>query len=51
MGKIMCGELRYGDIAGRALKRLIPGFSNWELGVRSEELGVWQWTDTAKIVH
>lgn len=26
MGKILCGELRYGDIAGRALKRLIPGF-------------------------
>ncbi|MHC5730184.1 MAG: dehydrogenase, partial [Nostoc sp.] len=26
MGKIMCGELRYGDIADRALKRLIPGF-------------------------
>ncbi|MBD2409582.1 NAD-binding protein [Nostoc calcicola FACHB-389] len=28
MGKIMCGELRYGDIAGRALKHLIPGFGN-----------------------
>ncbi|MBD2690785.1 geranylgeranyl reductase family protein [Anabaena catenula] len=26
MGKILCGELRYGDVAGRALKRLIPGF-------------------------
>ncbi|MEH2048501.1 geranylgeranyl reductase family protein [Nostoc sp.] len=26
MGKIMCGELGYGDIAGRALKRLISGF-------------------------
>ncbi len=26
MGKIMCGELRYSDIADRALKRLIPGF-------------------------
>jgi geranylgeranyl reductase family protein len=24
MGKILCGELRYGDVAGRALKRLIP---------------------------
>ena len=28
MGKILCGELRYGDVAGRALKRLIPGFSS-----------------------
>ncbi len=26
MGKILSGELRYGDVAGRALKRLIPGF-------------------------
>ncbi|MTJ47798.1 geranylgeranyl reductase family protein [Dolichospermum sp. UHCC 0259] len=26
MGKILCGELRYGDVVGRALKRLIPGF-------------------------
>jgi geranylgeranyl reductase family protein len=26
MAKILCGELRYGDVAGRALKRLIPGF-------------------------
>jgi geranylgeranyl reductase family protein len=26
MGKILCGELRYADVAGRALKRLIPGF-------------------------
>ncbi|MEH1943899.1 MAG: geranylgeranyl reductase family protein [Nostoc sp.] len=26
MGKIMCGELSYGDVADRALKRLIPGF-------------------------
>jgi geranylgeranyl reductase family protein len=26
MGKILAGELRYGDVAGRALKRLIPGF-------------------------
>ncbi len=26
MGKILCGELRYGDVAGRALKRLVPGF-------------------------
>jgi geranylgeranyl reductase family protein len=26
MGKILCGELRYGDVADRALKRLIPGF-------------------------
>ncbi len=26
MGQILCGELRYADIAGRALKRLIPGF-------------------------
>ncbi|MCG6133172.1 MAG: geranylgeranyl reductase family protein [Nostoc sp. LLA-1] len=26
MGKILCGELRYGEVAGRALKRLIPGF-------------------------
>jgi geranylgeranyl reductase family protein len=25
MSKILCGELRYGDVAGRALKRLIPG--------------------------
>jgi geranylgeranyl reductase family protein len=28
MGKILCGELRYGDVAGRALKKLIPGFGN-----------------------
>ena len=26
MGKILCGELKYGDVAGRAMKRLIPGF-------------------------
>ncbi|MFK0732918.1 MAG: geranylgeranyl reductase family protein [Gloeotrichia echinulata GP01] len=26
MGQILCGELHYSDIAGRALKRLIPGF-------------------------
>ncbi len=26
MVKILCGELRYGDVAGRALKRLVPGF-------------------------
>ncbi|HLO85883.1 MAG TPA: geranylgeranyl reductase family protein [Nostocaceae cyanobacterium] len=26
MSKVLCGELRYGDVAGRALKRLIPGF-------------------------
>jgi len=26
MGKILCGQLRYGDVAGRALKRLVPGF-------------------------
>ncbi|BAY26670.1 geranylgeranyl reductase [Calothrix sp. NIES-2100] len=26
MGKIFCGELRYGDVVNRALKRLIPGF-------------------------
>ncbi|MBD2139706.1 geranylgeranyl reductase family protein [Anabaena sp. FACHB-1237] len=26
MGKILCGELKYGDVAGRALQRLIPGF-------------------------
>ncbi|BAZ31792.1 geranylgeranyl reductase [Cylindrospermum sp. NIES-4074] len=26
MGKVLCGELRYGDVVGRALKRLIPGF-------------------------
>jgi geranylgeranyl reductase family protein len=26
MGKILCGELKYGDVAGRAIKRLIPGF-------------------------
>lgn len=26
MGQILCGELRYGDVAGRALKRLVPGF-------------------------
>ncbi|CDN12108.1 Geranylgeranyl reductase [Richelia intracellularis] len=25
MGKILCGELKYGDVAGRAIKRLIPG--------------------------
>ncbi|AKG22403.1 geranylgeranyl reductase family protein [Calothrix sp. 336/3] len=24
MGKILCGELRYGDVAGRAIKRLTP---------------------------
>ncbi|MBH8574415.1 geranylgeranyl reductase family protein [Nostocaceae cyanobacterium CENA369] len=28
MGKILCGELRYSDVAGRALKRLIPGFGS-----------------------
>ncbi|MBD2294140.1 geranylgeranyl reductase family protein [Anabaena sphaerica FACHB-251] len=28
MGKILCGELRYGDVAGRALKRLISGFGS-----------------------
>jgi geranylgeranyl reductase family protein len=26
IGKILCGELRYGDVAGRALKKLVPGF-------------------------
>lgn len=26
MGQILCGDIRYGDVAGRALKRLIPGF-------------------------
>jgi geranylgeranyl reductase family protein len=26
MGKILCGQLRYGDVAGRAIKRLVPGF-------------------------
>ncbi len=26
MGKILCGELHYGDVAGRALRRLVPGF-------------------------
>jgi hypothetical protein len=24
MGKILCGQLRYGDVAGRAIKRLTP---------------------------
>jgi geranylgeranyl reductase family protein len=28
MGKVLCGELRYSDVAGRALKRLIPGLSS-----------------------
>ncbi|MBD2134662.1 geranylgeranyl reductase family protein [Sphaerospermopsis sp. FACHB-1094] len=32
MGKILCGELRYGDVAGRALKRLIPGFGGLVIG-------------------
>ncbi|GAB1538734.1 geranylgeranyl reductase family protein [Scytonema sp. NUACC21] len=26
MGKILCGELHYGDVAGRAIKRLTAGF-------------------------
>jgi geranylgeranyl reductase family protein len=26
MGKVLSGELSYGDVVGRALKRLIPGF-------------------------
>ncbi|BAY36447.1 hypothetical protein NIES2111_07740 [Nostoc sp. NIES-2111] len=26
MGKILCGEMSYSSVAGRALKRLIPGF-------------------------
>ncbi|MBD2776670.1 geranylgeranyl reductase family protein [Iningainema tapete] len=26
MGKILCGQLRYGDVASRAIKRLVPGF-------------------------
>ena len=26
MGKLLCGELRYSEVSGRALKRLIPGF-------------------------
>ncbi|BAY64015.1 geranylgeranyl reductase [Calothrix brevissima NIES-22] len=26
MGKILCGEMRYGEVVNRALKRLIPGF-------------------------
>lgn len=28
MGKILCGELRYSDVADRALKRLVPGFGS-----------------------
>ncbi|MEH2068759.1 MAG: geranylgeranyl reductase family protein [Nostoc sp.] len=28
MSKVMCGEVRYSDVTIRALKRLIPGFSN-----------------------
>lgn len=27
MGKILCGQLRYSDVADRAIKRLVPGFS------------------------
>ncbi|HEY9804763.1 MAG TPA: geranylgeranyl reductase family protein [Leptolyngbyaceae cyanobacterium] len=27
MGQILCGEMSYSSVAGRALKRLIPGFS------------------------
>ena len=26
MGKLLCGELRYSEVTGRALKRLVPGF-------------------------
>lgn len=26
MGKLLCGELRYSEVSGRALKRLVPGF-------------------------
>ncbi|WP_066425799.1 geranylgeranyl reductase family protein [Anabaena sp. 4-3] len=26
MGQVLCGELSYSDVAGRALKRLVPGF-------------------------
>lgn len=33
MGQILCGEMKYGDVAGRALKRLsgslIPGMGGW----------------------
>jgi flavin-dependent dehydrogenase len=25
MGKLLCGDLRYGDVAGRAIRRLTPG--------------------------
>ncbi|MEC4813080.1 MAG: geranylgeranyl reductase family protein [Scytonema sp. PMC 1069.18] len=27
MGKLLCGDLRYGDVAGRAIKRLTPGLT------------------------
>lgn len=26
MGKLLCGEVRYSEVTGRALKRLVPGF-------------------------
>ena len=28
MGKLLCGQLRYSDVADRALKRLIPSIGS-----------------------